>query len=59
MGTVKTRLTMHQTGAGAMYRLERWTPSPLSKRGVWLPVGGLMSPERARPLVDKGAMVVK
>ena len=46
------RLRAHLTGAGLRYRVERWEPSTLSRRGIWRPSGPLMEPRRALQITE-------
>ena len=48
----RLRLVAHETAAGMRYQLERWYPSPLSRRGLWKPTGPLLTPREALQLTE-------
>jgi len=51
-GVDRVRLVAHRTGAGLRYQVERWSPSPISRRGIWKPTGPLMEPSKALQLAE-------
>ena len=54
----KMRLVAHQTGSGVRYQAERWEPSTVSRKGLWVPTGPLLEPLRALELTRGHAVEI-